>query len=98
MKELLNKLPKELRDIIEEYNIDHRPLMKRVLQELTKTNNKCNICKIVLTNDNEDRYYGLYIYTWNRHKNIYCSLDCCEVADYGKLKARRKWLDRINNL
>ena len=95
MKDILNKLPKELRDIIGEYNVEHRPLMKKVLQELTKTDNKCNICNIVLTND---RYYGLYIYTWNRHKYIYCSLDCCEVGDSGKLKARRKWLDTINYL
>lgn len=91
---ILNKIPKDLINIIEEYNVNHRPLMRKVLQELTKKSDKCNYCKILV----EEPYIGLYIYTWNRHKNIYCSSECCEAGDRGVLKARSKWLHRLNQL
>jgi hypothetical protein len=97
MTEILNKLPKELRDLIGEYNVNHRPLMKKVLQELTKPDNKCSFCKIEL-NDNEDIQYGIYIYTWDKDKLLYCSSECCEAGDWGKPKARARWLERLNNL
>jgi len=89
---IFNKLPREVRNIIEEYNVNHRPFMKQVLQELTKTSNKCRFCKIFV----EEPYIALYIYTWNRHKNIYCSPECCEAGDNGVLKARTRWLHRLN--
>ena len=98
LQDILNRLPRELRDIIEEYNVNHRKLMSRVLQDLTTTDNKCNFCKILVTDDNEDKYYGFYIYTWDRHKNIYCSPECGEVGDHCILKARNRWLTRLKSL
>lgn len=98
LKDMINKLPKEIRDIIEEYNVNHRPLMNRVLEELTFFENKCNFCKILITNQDEIRYYGLYIYTWNRNKQIYCSPECCESGDSDILKARHRWLNKLKNL
>jgi hypothetical protein len=98
LQEFINRLPKELIDNIQEYNVNHRPLMNKVLQQLIKTNNNCRYCKILITNEHEDKCFGFYIYTWNRYKYIYCSSDCCEAGDNGILKARRKWLNRLNNL
>jgi hydrogenase maturation factor HypF (carbamoyltransferase family) len=97
LQELLNKLPKELQEHIEEYNVNHRPSMKKVLQELIHTDNTCNFCREEITNEDE-KYYGLYIYTWNSYKYIYCGPECGEVGDRGILKARRNWLKRLNSL
>lgn len=98
LQDMLNRLPKELQDIIGEYNVNHRPLMSRVLKQLTKSDNNCVFCKILVTNKNNDKCYGLYIYTWNRNNNIYCSPECCEAGDYNTLKARRNWLNRLKSL
>lgn len=98
MQEFINILPKELIDNIQEYNVNHRPLLNKVLQQLTKTNNNCSYCKLLITDENKDKYFGFYIYTWTRNKYIYCSSNCCEEGNNGILKARRKWLNHLNNL
>lgn len=89
-------LPNEIQDLINEYNVNHRPLMRKVLNELTQYGNTRCLCNKIITCNDEFQYEGLYIYPWKKY--IYCSSECAEAGDSGVLKARYRWLKRLNNI
>ena len=70
----MSALPKELQDLISEYNVEHRPNMKFVLDDLTShipyslTCHGCGIGKI-----------GICHYSYI-HEEFVCSKEC--VKDY----------------
>lgn len=83
MENILSKillLPKEIQDIIGEYNVEHRPKMEPVLQVIRSLDVKCYICDAYLyDNPIDDVVYIM--------KRIYvCSNDCemiaCEELKY----------------
>jgi len=96
LQDRINRLPKEVQCIIGEYNVEHRPLLKKVLKQLTETDNRCNFCRTFVSN--EEKYNGLYVYGWDKHKYVYCGPECCDAGDQGILKARRRWLQRLDHL
>jgi len=68
-------LPKEIQDLIGEFNVDHRPNMRKVMTELlTNHNNKqpeslCRNCGCM----NATAEYTRYIY-WEKY--TFCSAQC----------------------
>ena len=67
---LIKSLPRTLQDFIDEYNVEHRPKMKNVLNELTSDKpytlkcEGCNIGKI-----------GITLYSFSG-RNFLCSKKC----------------------
>jgi len=82
-------LPKQLQDLISEFNVEHRPLMKVVMNELLIKyehrieNDKycvnCNCCA--------EEQYSTYIY-W--HKYNFCGEWCSYDTEYHIRKTLRR--------
>ena len=82
----LRLLPKELQDLIGEFNVEHRSLMRLVTNELLEKHNNqiitdcfCRNCGDANTNTN----YTSYIY-WCKY--IFCGLFC---QNSGEIEIRR---------
>lgn len=77
MENILSKislLPKEIQDIIGEFNVEHRPKMEPVFQVIRSLNLKCYICDAYLYDKSIDD--AVYIM-----KRVYvCSIDCEMIA------------------
>lgn len=77
MENILSKislLPKEIQDIIGEFNVEHRPKMEPVFQVIRSLNLKCYICNAYLYDKSIDD--AVYIM-----KRVYvCSNDCEMIA------------------
>lgn len=77
MENILSKislLPKEIQDIIGEFNVEHRPKMEPVFQVIRSLNLKCYICDAYLYDKSIDD--AVYIM-----KRVYvCSNDCEMIA------------------
>ena len=71
-------LPKEIQNLISEYNIDHRPRMRRVMNELLDTHNDRdkNNKHCVNCGCSVNEQYSTFIF-WNKYTfcGQYCSYD-----------------------
>ena len=71
----LSLLPKELQDLISEFNVEHRPIMQFVMNELLakykKRTDNSKYC--VNCGSNVDEQYSTYIF-W--HKYDFCGQWC----------------------
>ena len=69
-------LPKEIQILIGEYNIEHRPRMRRVMNELIdKHTERIEYKHVCVTCDNSaDEQYAKVIF-WNTYS--FCSEYCC---------------------
>jgi hypothetical protein len=74
-------LPKELQDLISEYNVEHRPIMRLVMNELLikhqermENDKYCSNCRRYAQEE-----YSKYIY-W--HKYNYCGEWCIMDLEY----------------
>ena len=82
MENILSKillLPKEIQDIIGEYNIEHRPKMEPVFQVIRSLNLKCYICDAYLYDKSIDD--AVYIM-----KSVYVCSTNCEMIAHEELK------------
>ena len=72
-------LPKELKDLINEFNVEHRPKMKVVLNELLVKHNELtqNVCSNCGCHANKK--YLTYIF-WRKYK--FCSEWCRYDIEY----------------
>lgn len=92
----LSLLPKEIRILIDEYNVQHRPMMKLVMNELMNEcslrnyeHNICQNCQDKLYNNNIIETYIM----WKKYS--FCCLRCeFETED----NIRQTWRRRKNNL
>ena len=67
-------LPKEIQDIIHEFNVEHRPMMKPVFQVIRSLDLKCYTCDAYLyDNPTEDVIYIM-------KKIFVCSKNCENIA------------------
>lgn len=92
-------LPKEIQDMIYEYNVEHRPQMRIVLKELLKKykskiylNNRCSYCRI-----QPNRPMTKYI-LWKKY--TFCSEWCSFNEEYDMLYTKAidlYYSDYINN-
>jgi hypothetical protein len=87
MKILL--LPKELQDVISEFNVEHRPLMRRVMHELLvkyeeriENDNYCVNCNSVA-----EEQYSRYIFG---DKYTFCGEWCSYDTEYQIRKTMRR--------
>ena len=74
-------LPKEIQDLIGEYNVDHRPKMKMVLNELLKKQNKKTHVYVCLCRNcglDANEKYTKYIF-WEKH--TFCSEQCQYIIE-----------------
>jgi|UniRef100_A0A6C0DFL9 hypothetical protein len=67
-------LPKEIQDIISEYNVEHRPMMERVFQVIRSLDLKCYICDAYLY----DKPIDDVVYIMKRV--FVCSKNCENIA------------------
>ena len=79
MEHILSKillLPKEIQDIISEYNVGHRPKMEPVFQVIRSLDVKCYICDAYLY----DKPIGDVVYIMKRvfACSTYCEMIACE--------------------
>ena len=82
MEKILSKillLPKEIQDIIGEYNVEHRPKMEPVLQVIRSLDVKCYICDAYLY----DKPIDDIVYIMKR---IYVCSNDCEMKACEELK------------
>jgi hypothetical protein len=82
MENILSKillLPKEIQDIIGEFNVEHRPKMKPVFQVIRSLDLKCYICDAYLYDKSIDD--AVYIM-----KRIYVCSNNCEMIAREELK------------
>jgi RNA binding exosome subunit len=88
----LNLLPKELQILIGEFNVEHRPLMRLVMNELIERNyhsfkyySSCERC-----GDYSDEKYSIYLF-WQKHKfcSEYCQLNGKEDIRRNKIRMDR---------
>lgn len=79
MENILSKillLPKEIQDIIGEYNVGHRPKMEPVLQVIRSLDLKCYICDAYLYDKPNDNV--VYIMKRVITCSNYCEMIACE--------------------
>ena len=69
----LRLLPKELQDLIGEFNVEHRSLMRLVTNELLEKHNNQIITDCFCRNCGDYTNYTSYIY-WCKY--IFCGLFC----------------------
>ena len=77
----LRLLPKELQDLIGEFNVEHRSLMQLVTNELLEKHNERNITDYFCRNcgdANTNRNYTTYIF-WCKY--IFCDLFCQNIGE-----------------
>ena len=82
MENILSKislLPKEIQDIIGEFNVEHRPKMEPVFQVIRSLNLKCYICNAYLYDKSIDD--AVYIM-----KRVYVCSNDCEMIAHEELK------------
>lgn len=82
-------LPKQLQDLISEFNVEHRPLMRVVMNELLiKYNDRVENDKYCVNcgNDAEEQYSN-YIF-W--HKYTFCGGWCSDDTEYHIRKILRR--------
>ena len=82
MENILSKillLPKEIQDIIGEYNVDHRPKMEPVFQVIRSLDVKCYICDAYLYDKPNDNV--VYIM-----KRVFACSTYCEMIVREELK------------
>lgn len=82
MENILSKillLPKEIQDIIGEYNVGHRPKMEPVLQVIRSLDVKCYICDAYLYDKPNDNV--VYIM-----KRVFACSNYCEMIVREELK------------
>jgi len=66
-------LPKEIQDIIHEFNVEHRPMMNPVFQVIRSLHLKCVVCDAYLNdNPSEDIIYIM--------KNVFACSKKCEIT------------------
>jgi len=70
---LIHSLPRELQDLISEYNVEHRPKMKNVLSELTNNEICTSICEAC-----DIGKIGIPLYTFSPFEFI-CSKKCIKL-------------------
>jgi hypothetical protein len=91
----INQLPKELQDLIGEFNVNHRIQMRNILNQLLYKDiymsNNCSACNKIINKNNMCE--GLYVYMWKRY--LYCGEECAEM-DYWIPRERTRWLRRLN--
>jgi len=85
----LHLLPKQLQDLISEFNVEHRPLMRVVMNQLLI---KCeerieNDKYCVNCNNDAEEQYSTYIY-W--HKYNFCGGWCQSDTEYHIRKTLRR--------
>ncbi len=82
MENILSKillLPKEIQDIIHEFNVEHRPMMKPVLQVIRSLDVKCYVCDAYLNDKpSEDIVYIM--------KRVFVCSNNCEIIAHEELK------------
>jgi hypothetical protein len=82
MENILSKillLPREIQDIIHEFNVEHRPMMKTVFQVIRSLDFRCVTCDTYLNDKpNEDIVYIM-------KKTFVCS-NKCEIIARKELK------------
>ena len=68
-------LPKELQDLIGEFNVEHRPKMRIIMNELLEKHEERILTDSLCTNceDNADENYSIYIF-WNKY--TFCGGRC----------------------
>jgi hypothetical protein len=82
MENILSKitsLPKEIQDIINGFNVEHRPKMEPVLQVIRSLDIKCFICHAYLYD--KPREDILYIM-----KKVFVCSNNCEIIAHEELK------------
>ena len=82
MEHILSKillLPKEIQDIIGEYNVGHRPKMEPVFQVIRSLDVKCYICDAYLY----DKPIGDVVYIMKR---VFACSNYCEMIAREELK------------
>ena len=82
-------LPKQLQDLISEFNVEHRPLMRGVMNELLiKYNDRIENDKYCVNcgGDAEEQYSN-YIF-W--HKYTFCGGWCSDDTEYHIRKTLRR--------
>jgi hypothetical protein len=72
-------LPKEIQDIIGEFNVEHRPKMEPVLQVIRSLDVKCFICDAYLNDKPSDDL--VYIM-----KRVFVCSTNCEIIAHQELK------------
>ena len=78
-------LPKEIIDIIHEYNVDHRPAYNKVLEELLERQHECCNCGEYISDDSKSKQF----YRYNK-KYVVCSSYCIWEINYDFKKAQRQ--------
>jgi len=70
-------LPKEIIDIIHEYNVDHRPAYNKVLEELLERQHECCNCGEYIPDDTRSKkFYRSY------KRFVVCSSYCMWETNY----------------
>lgn len=72
-------LPKEIQNIINEYNVEHRPMMEPVFQVIRSLHLKCYICDAYLY----DKPINDVVYIMKR---VYVCSNDCEIIAHEELK------------
>ena len=83
-------LPKELIDIIYEYNPEHRPMYKKVLEELIERYNDIHSCDNCGNELNEEDSIITHIYLYKK-RYAYCSMYCKWEFNYD---LRKRWKNK----
>jgi len=82
MENILSKillLPKEIQDIIGEFNVEHRPKMEPVFQVIRSLDVKCYVCDAYLNDKpTEDVVYIM--------KRVFVCSNNCEIIAHEELK------------
>jgi len=72
-------LPKEIQDIIGEFNVEHRPKMEPVFQVIRSLDVKCYVCDAYLNDKpSEDIVYIM--------KRVFVCSNNCEIIAHQELK------------
>jgi hypothetical protein len=82
MENILSKitlLPKEIQDIIHEFNVEHRPMMKPVFQVIRSLDVKCFVCdEYLYDKPTEDLVYIM--------RRVFACSKNCEIIAREELK------------
>lgn len=81
-------LPKEIMDIINEYNAEHREAYKKVLEELMEIYDSYDICSNCGMDIENEKSKQIYYRSYKRH--VACSSYCMWEINYDFRKALRK--------
>ena len=90
-----NYLPKEIVDIIHEYNADHRPTYNKVLEELLERHNECCNCGEYIPDDTPTKQKQTVYRSCKQY--VVCSSYCMWEINYDFKKAQRQSSHNINN-